>query len=88
MDCAKCTALTPEYVNTASSMALHRLTWTDSVGEIPPNMNYLVGEDQPDVSPKIIHWTNGGPWLDEYKAVDYGAAWDEERNSMTSFKNE
>ena len=38
MNCAKCSALTPEYVNEATGLALHRFQWLDGdhlIGEIP-----------------------------------------------------
>jgi lipopolysaccharide biosynthesis glycosyltransferase len=41
---ARCQALTPEYVNTASGLDLHQFKWTDErlIGELPENWNCLV----------------------------------------------
>ena len=48
---AKCRALTPEYVNTATGLELHQFKWLgndDLIGEIPRRWNHLVGYDAPD----------------------------------------
>lgn len=39
---AKCQALTPEYVNTATGLDLHQFKWTDAVGDLPEEWNHLV----------------------------------------------
>ena len=38
----KCRALTPEYVNKATGLELHQFAWTDEIGSLPANWNYLV----------------------------------------------
>jgi hypothetical protein len=86
MNCARCAALTPDYVNTASGLALHRFHWLgdDSlIGELPPEWNHLVGysegrrEDQ-----KLLHFTDGGPYYDAYKDCKWADAWVAERDDM------
>jgi hypothetical protein len=52
---ARCAALTPEYVNGASGLDLHRFQWLagdDEIGELPQRWNHLVGYDPqtPDVA--------------------------------------
>src|ERR1700693_2486545 len=50
MNCARCRALTPEYVNTASGLELHQFKWlgTDAlIGELPSRWNHLVSYDAP-----------------------------------------
>lgn len=70
-NCQKCTALTPEYVNRASGLELHRFHWLnndDLIGPLPiERWNHLV-----DVQPAaqaddaaLLHWTLGGPWFRE-----------------------
>lgn len=83
-DCAKCTALTPEYVNTASGLALHRFQWTDdaSIGALPLEWNWLVGEYAPNTNAHVLHYTLGGPWFDEAKGCDHGDLWRTEAASM------
>lgn len=86
INCAKCKALTPEYVNTAHGLALHRFEWLESedlIGEIPKEWNWLVGEYDYNENAKLIHFTIGGPWFYEYFGSDYAEEWDEaKRYSM------
>lgn len=86
-NCAKCTALTPEYVNTASGLDLHRFNWLgddDLIGEIPHRWNLLVGYDQtiPTEDVSNLHYTIGGPYFDDYKDTDYATEWFDERDAM------
>jgi|TARA_B100000959_G_C14950605_1_gene611737 hypothetical protein len=86
-NCNKCTALTPEYVNTATGLDLHQFKWLGDdnlIGEIPHKWNHLVGYDQSvDVSEiSNIHWTIGGPYFDEYAGCDYSDVWVDERQDM------
>lgn len=77
-DNAKCRTLTPEYVNTATGLALHRFQWItdDQIGALPRAWNYLVGEDNQSLDPpKLIHYTNGGPWFNEYVSCEKAPAW-------------
>lgn len=86
---ARCRALTPDYVNTASGLDLHRFSWLGDgdIGDIPLEWNWLVGEydRKPDV--KIVHYTLGGPYFDEYRDCDYAAEWVEERRLMNLATN-
>lgn len=86
---AKCQALDPEYVNTASGLDLHRFNWLasdDLIGEIPHRWNHLVDYDPPaplkDVS--NLHYTIGGPYFDEYRDCGYADEWNEEKSNMLS----
>ena len=48
----------------------------ESIGDLPIEWNWLEGEyDKPDVPPAAIHFTNGGPWFDEWQDVDYADLW-------------
>jgi len=86
-NCAKCTALTPEYVNSASGLELHRFNWLgndDLIGEIPHRWNILVGYDE---SPSVdqvsnLHYTIGGPYFDDYRDTDFAEEWFSERDAM------
>lgn len=53
-DNARCLALTPEYVNTATGLQLHRFQWVNdaAIGSIALDWNWLVGEysQRPDGS--------------------------------------
>jgi hypothetical protein len=74
MNCGKCKALTPEYVNTASGLELHQFKWLgdDSlIGELPAVWNNLVGYDDWG-RPSLLHYTTGGPWFKEYEGHGLG----------------
>lgn len=84
---AKCTALTPDYVNTASGLELHRFQWLESddeIGEIPHRWNRLVGYDEkiPVSEVSNLHYTIGGPYFDDYRDTDYADEWFAERDAM------
>ncbi len=76
-DNAKCQALTPEYVNTASGLQLHRFEWlaNDQIGGLPLEWNWLVEEYAPNPQAKILHYTNGGPWFEDTFACDQAELW-------------
>jgi hypothetical protein len=86
-NCAKCTALTKEYVNEASGLELHRFQWLGDdnlIGEIPARWNHLVDYD-PALPPEDlsnIHFTTGGPYFDEFKDCGYADLWFAEREQM------
>ncbi len=87
MNCAKCKALTPEYVNTASGLELHRFHWLESeelIGEIPLRWNFLVDEYDPLPESEIsnLHYTLGGPYYDDYRDCGYADLWVRERDDM------
>ena len=68
--------VTPELVNTESGMFMHRFMWLEDeeIGEIPYQWNYLVGWYQ-SKDPKLVHYTEGGPWFEEYKNCEYSKEW-------------
>ncbi len=77
-------ALTPEVVNSASPAYLHRFEWLSDaslIGELPLEWNFLEGEYPiPDSLPAAVHYTNGGPWFEEWQNVSYGDLWCKERD--------
>lgn len=81
---ARCRALTPAYVNSAPGLDLHRFSWIDdaSIGELPLEWNWLVGEYQRASNAKIVHYTLGGPYFEAYRDCDYAAEWFAEFESM------
>lgn len=75
---AKCRALTPEYVNAATGLQLHQFKWLDSddqIGGLPVAWNHLVNEYEYRPEAKIVHFTDGGPYFDEYRNDDYADEW-------------
>jgi hypothetical protein len=85
MNCARCTALTPEYVNSASGLELHQFKWLEGdhlIGEIPHAWNHLVGYDAPRRDASLVHYTIGGPYFDAYRECEYAKEWFAERDAM------
>jgi hypothetical protein len=91
--CERCTALTPDYLNTATGLQLHRFEWLaadQEIGALPMGRwNHLI-DVQPAATapaaeggPALVHWTLGGPWFREYRlgggvlAAEWFAARDE-----------
>lgn len=84
---AECRALTPKYVNTASGLALHQFFWLgkdgeERVGPLPLAWNWLVGEYPPNPQAKILHYTLGGPWFEDFIKCDHAQEWYDERAKM------
>ncbi len=77
---AKCQMLTPKYINTAAPLDLHRFAWIDDsqIGALPIEWNHLVDEYPPNPRAKIVHWTLGGPYFEEYKDVEFSDEWQSE----------
>jgi len=82
MNNAKCKALTPEYVESASGLDLHRFRWleNDDIGALPRRWNHLVDYDPelPLGSISNLHFTEGGPYFSDYKECGYADVWREE----------
>jgi hypothetical protein len=41
-----------------------------------------VGYDAPDPGAKLVHYTIGGPYFEEYRDCEYAAQWFAERDAM------
>jgi lipopolysaccharide biosynthesis glycosyltransferase len=82
---ARCAALTPEYVSSASGLELHQFKWLgaeDDIGALPHRWNHLVGYDAPDAEAALVHYTLGGPYFPEYVGCEHAQAWRDERDRM------
>jgi hypothetical protein len=78
-------AVTPDFVNTASPMELHRFQWLkdDEIGSLDVRWNWLVGEyADPPEDVHNAHWTVGGPYFHEYKNADFAKEWFAEHDKM------
>jgi lipopolysaccharide biosynthesis glycosyltransferase len=77
-------ALTPAVVNTALPAFLHRFEWVrdpNGIGALDLDWNFLVGEyAKPEKAPRVLHYTNGGPWFEDWRACDYSDLWLHERD--------
>jgi hypothetical protein len=83
---ANCRALTPEYVNTASPSDLHRFAWTsdDTIGELDPKWNWLVGEFEKNPDARVLHYTLGTPCFLQYRDCDHAEEWFAELQAMNA----
>ena len=76
--------LTKELVNdpTTTGKYLHRFSWLhdDEVGELSHEYNWLVGwyKEPKDGTPKVLHYTEGGPWFDNMRNCEYSDVWKKE----------
>lgn len=78
MNNAKCKALTPEFVNTATGLELHQFRWLESedlIGSLPLTWNWLVSEYDYNVKADNVHFTLGGPYFKGYEKSDYANEW-------------
>ena len=75
---ARCRALDPAFVNTASGLELHQFKWLASdeeIGALPLEWNWLVGEYDFNPDAKVAHFTRGGPYFPAYADEDYSDEW-------------
>ena len=85
MNCARCTALTPEFVNRASGLELHQFKWLEGdqlIGDNPRQWNHLVGYDAPRRDASLVHFTIGGPDFEASRECEYAKEWFAERDAM------
>lgn len=69
--------LTPEYVSTKPGKELHAMTWLEErqIGSLPQSYNWIEGVSVSNVKPKVIHYTEGGPWFENYREVAFSDVW-------------
>jgi len=69
---------------------LHRFSWLkdEEIGSIPVEWNWLVGwyKEPEDGKPKGIHYTEGGPWFENYRNCEYHKIWKEYLFDMMNSK--
>jgi len=76
--------LTVEMLNSVPGRDLHRFCWLqdDEIGGVPTEFNWLEGSSDASINPKVIHYTRGGPWFDDWQDVDYAQEWLDERDAL------
>lgn len=80
--------LTKEMVNDLdlTGAYFHRFSWLndDEIGELKTEWNWLVGwhQEPKDGKPKAIHYTEGGPWFENYRNCEYSREWKTELIGM------
>lgn len=84
MNCAALRLWTKDVVETATGAYLHRFgdIPDEQIGALPNTWNTL---DWMDEETQLIHYTNGGPWFEEYEDHPHAGVWyrhrDEARQS-------
>jgi hypothetical protein len=82
---ARCRALTPDYVNSASGLELHQFKWLGDdalIGALPERWNHLVGYNKPREDAALVHYTLGGPYFPEFRDCEYSREWFDMRDAM------
>ena len=78
--------LTQDFVNDPeiNGAYLHRFSWLkdEEVGMLDHTWNYLVGVYDDIKTPKLIHYTEGGPWFENYRNCEYHQDWKDELYDM------
>ena len=79
-------ALTMDLVNDPeiNGAYLHRFNWLkdEEIGELDHTWNYLVGVYNDIDIPKLIHYTEGGPWFENYRDCEFNELWKQELHTM------
>jgi lipopolysaccharide biosynthesis glycosyltransferase len=76
-NCNECVELTPNVVNTETGLFLHQFKWLpdNKIGSLDKKFNWLVGDPIQDTKPLAFHYTNGGPWFENYKDCEHSDVW-------------
>lgn len=69
--------LTPEYVSTQPGGEMHAFSWLEDyqIGALPVEYNWIEGVSPAVEKPKVVHYTEGGPWWRAYNEVAYSDMW-------------
>lgn len=82
LDHPKNRCLTPDLVNEATGLYLHRFMWLDDddIGELPVEWNWLVDwhAEVFEPMPKLLHFTEGGPYFRRSQNCGYADVWKNE----------
>ena len=78
--------VTKDFVNDEklNGAYMHRFSWLkdEEIGSIDHTWNYLVGVYNDIDKPKLIHYTEGGPWFENYRDCEFHAEWKTELYNM------
>ena len=80
--------LTQDLVNNPDTTGkyLHRFSWLtdEEIGQFSHEWNWLVGwyKEPEDGTPKALHYTEGGPWFENYRNCEYNNISKEELSDM------
>ena len=78
--------LTQDQVNSTelNGAYFHRFSWLkdEEIGALDHTWNYLVGVYNDIKTPKLIHYTEGGPWFENYRNCEFHNEWKDELFEM------
>jgi lipopolysaccharide biosynthesis glycosyltransferase len=78
--------LTQDMVNDTelNGAYFHRFSWLkdEEIGELDHTWNYLVGVYNDIDKPNLIHYTEGGPWFENYRNCEFHRLWKDELQEM------
>jgi lipopolysaccharide biosynthesis glycosyltransferase len=78
--------LTQDMVNDTelNGAYFHRFSWLkdEEIGKLDHTWNYLVGVYDDIETPKLIHYTEGGPWFENYRNCEFSDLWKQELQDM------
>lgn len=77
-NCDQCKELTPEYVSNDRPQSFK---WANTIGQLDPSWNHLVGYDNPNPNAKLIHFTMGIPEFPECREHEHCGTWRAEKES-------
>ena len=74
--------------NVWSGRDLHAFKWLkdEEIGELPEAWNWLEGWSGPEICPKAVHYTRGGPWFPQWQGVHHADLWNWE-NSLQDLQH-
>ena len=81
----RCRALSKDFVNQATGLELHQFKWLkddDEIGALPLAWNHLIGVYDYNPAAANVHFTEGGPYFEEYAGSDYSDEWFRARDKL------
>lgn len=82
--------MTPQAVAMKTPMQLLQLQdfLDEEIGDLPPEWNVVIDEQQSDVQAKILHWSNGIPSFPHYRDASRSKTWFKEFEQVTHSRQE
>ena len=78
--------LTQDQINSTelNGAYFHRFSWLkdEEIGKLDHTWNYLVGVYDDIEKPNLIHYTEGGPWFENYRDCEFHELWKQELFDM------
>jgi lipopolysaccharide biosynthesis glycosyltransferase len=82
--------ITKELVNSTTGGWLHSFAWLEDhqIGTLPDYYNWIEGTSRSIEYPRVIHYSEGGPWHDGYQDVMYADQWEENYSALLEMRPE